>query len=154
MNIRRLTSLGEGLVQTVFMVLTVAIVASTLLAAFFWIMTFVGDRENPLASGTPFTVAQVMAIFAAFGLAGGFTKYGTPEFRYSLRLMATLYLMSALCFSLMGMLLPALASAEDNTTSSHVLLGFTVGAIAVATVTFSVGTFVWMSLIPELLRKE
>lgn len=149
----RLTALKGRLLETGLMILIATIVALIYPAVFLWFITFVGNQDNPLASGTPFTLAQVMAIFGAFGLAGGFATYGTREFRRSLRLVATLYLTAALFFSLIGMLLPALVSSEDGTTSNYVLVGSILGAVILAGGTFTAGTFLWMSRIPELLRE-
>ena len=120
-------------------------------AVFIWISKFIDDPGKPLIGSTPFTLAQVMAIFGAFGLAGGFGSHGTARFRRSLRLVATLFLISALCFALLGMLFPGLASAQSGTTSRDLLAGAILGAISVGTLAFTAGTFLWMSLIPELL---
>ncbi len=142
---------SQRLVANVLMIVIGAIAAFAIPAVFIWIATFIGDPESPLVGGTPFTLAQVMAIFGAFGLAGGFGSQGTAKFRRSLRLVATLFLISALCFSLLGMLFPGLASAEEGTTSTHVLVGALIGALALAGLAFLAGTVLWMSLVPELL---
>lgn len=148
------TSLRGRIAEIAIMVLTGTIGALTYPAAFIWIITFIGGHENSAAFGTPFTLAQVIAIFGAFGLAGGFTNFGTSEFRRLLRLMATLYLISALSFCLMGMLLPAVALADEKTASTHMLIAWLIGLIIVAAVAFSTGTLLWMSLIRQLTRKE
>ena len=128
-----------------------AIAALAYPAAFFWIVAYLEGEANPYATGTPFTLAQVMAIFGAFGLAGGFGSYGSLQLRHRLRLMATLYLLSALCFCIMGMLLPV---AATTTSASPLLTIAVLGSIVVAAVTFSLGTGLWAVLVFELLHSE
>ncbi len=122
-------------------------------ATFFWLLSFLGAEENPLASGTPFTLAQVMAIFGGFGLVVGFSDQVACDLKRPLRFMATLFLLSALCFCLMGMLFPALAVAEDGTVSGDLLVGAILGAFAVSAVSFGFGIFMWAFLLGGLIDK-
>ena len=123
-------------------------------AVFIWISNFIDNPGKPLSGGTPFTLAQVMAIFGAFGLAGGFATDGTARFKRSLRLVATLYLIAALCFTLLGMLFPGLTSSEEGTAANHLLVGFSAAAITVAAAALFVGTLLWASLVRELLCED
>ena len=122
-------------------------------AVFLWFLSFLVAKENPLASGTPFTLAQVMAIFGGFGLVAGFSDRVACHIRYPLRRMATLFLLSALCFCLMGMLLPALTVAEEGTVPGYLLVGAVAGSLAVAALTFYWGIFMWADQLGWLINK-
>ena len=122
-------------------------------AVFLWFLSFLVAKENPLASGTPFTLAQVMAIFGGFGLVVGFSDRVPCEIRRPLRLMASLFLLSALHFCLMGMLLPALTVAEGGTVSGYLLVGAILVTITVSAVSFGLGTFMWAAQLGELINK-
>ena len=154
MNSKRLGSLTGRVVEFAPMILIMAIGAFAAPAAFIWCMSFLGGQENPLTSGTPFTLAQVMAIFGGFGLVGGFSDRVTSDLRRSLRRMATMYLISALCFCLMGMLLPALAYVEVATASIYLLVGSVLASIAVASVTFTLATFLWAYQVRGLIDED
>ena len=134
--------------------LTVGVVA--LLAVFFWFLQFLGDPEQTAsyANGSPFTLAQVMAIFGAFGIAGGFSAYGSSDLRSSLRLVGVFYVLSALGFSLLGMMLPILLSADEGTSSHTYLAWATLGAFTMAAATFYGGTLVLLSSIGTLLTGD
>lgn len=127
-----------------------------LFAVSLWFLQFVGDpeRTSSYAGGSPFTLAQVMAIFGAFGIAGGFSSVlGDLKLRSSLQRMGALYTLSALAFSLLGMLLPIVPSASGGT--SHTFLVWVTGAaFLVAAVTFVLGTMVLLLRIGELLTAD
>ena len=134
--------------------LTVGVVA--LFAVFLWFLQFLGDPEQTAsyASGSPFTLAQVMAVFGAFGIAGGFSAYGSADLRSSLRQVGVLYILSALGFSLLGMMLPILPSADEGTSSHTYLEWATLGAFTVAAATFYWGTLVLLFSIGTLLTGD
>ena len=147
------TRRADQVVGSALAILVFVIGALAYPAAVFWILAFLAGNENPYAIGTPFTLAQVMAIFGAFGLAGGFSSHGTSDLRRGLRLMATLYLISALCFCMIGMLLPVVTTM-DTGFSSNALTAFVLLVIAVAATGFNTGTWVWACIIVELLHRE
>ena len=144
--------LDGPLFEKILRILIVAVGGFAIPAVFLWFLSFLGAKENPLASGTPFTLAQVMAIFGGFGLVAGFSDRVACDLRRPLRRMATLFLLSALCFCLMGMLLPALAVAEGGTASTYLLVGAVLGAIAVSSVSFCLGTFMWANQLGRLIN--
>ena len=111
--------LDGPLFEKILRILIIVIGGFAIPAVFLWFLSFLGAKDNPLASGTPFTLAQVMAIFGGFGLVAGFSDRVACDLRRPLRRMATLFLLSALHFCLMGMLLPALTVAEGGTASSY-----------------------------------
>ena len=145
--------LDGPLFEKILRILIIVVGGFAIPAVFLWFLSFLGAKENPLASGTPFTLAQVMAIFGGFGLVAGFSDNVACDLRHSLRLMATLFLLSALCFCLMGMLLPALAVAEGGTASTYLLVGAVLGTIAVSSVSFCLGTFMWADQLGGLINK-
>ena len=116
-----LIQLADALGEMLLIILMPVTFVVTWFAVFFWLLTFIGQDENPLATGSPFTLAQVISIFGAFGLAGGFAGGVVPEFlRRKMLLMGILYLMSALGFSLIGMMLPILTTSDENLTPDHI----------------------------------
>ena len=139
-----LIQLADALGEMLLIILMPVTFVVTWFAVFFWLLTFIGQDENPLATGSPFTLAQVISIFGAFGLAGGFAGGVVPEFlRRKMLLMGILYLMSALGFSLIGMMLPILTTSDENLTLTILsIIAFSMGAI-----TFGVGNtmFVYVS---------
>ena len=76
---------------------------------FIWNLSFLTSPAlgNPYDSGSPFTLAQVMAIFGAFGLAAGFSDRVERKLKQDMRRVAICHFVSALCFCLLGLLLPA-----------------------------------------------
>ncbi len=125
-------------------------------AIFLWFVQLFGDPEQATYDlvGSPFTLAQVMAIFGAFGIAGGFSTYGNSYLRSSLRLAGVFYILSALGFSLLGMMLPIFLSPNDGPSPPKYLEWVTLGAFGVAAVTFCWGTFVLLFSIGELLTGD
>ena len=98
----------EALPEAIIAIPAIVLLASPVV---FWFLTFIGDplEEIHYASGSPFTLAQVMAIFGAFGLAGGFSSYGDDALRLNLRRVGVVYLFSALGFAIFGMIFPIFA---------------------------------------------
>ena len=65
--------LDGPLFEKILRILIIVVGGFAIPAVFLWFLSFLGAKENPLASGTPFTLAQVMAIFGGFGLVAGFS---------------------------------------------------------------------------------
>ena len=86
-------------------------------------------------------------------MAGGFAGGVVPEFlRRKILIMGILYLISALGFSLLGMMLPALASSNPGTDENLTLtilnsIAFFMGAIA-----FGAGNTMFLFVSYELIK--
>ena len=59
-----------------------------------------------------------MAIFGAFGLAAGFTDRIEAKLKRDMRRVAIYHLISALCFCLLGLLIPAIPYAAEERLGS------------------------------------
>ena len=125
-----------------------------IIGVLFWFVVYFTNIPNVSISGSPFTLAQVMAIFGGFGVAGGFSNYGDCGLRRELRLVGALHLLSALGFSLLGMISPiaieAVAWGQSWTVPAFALLIGT--ALIVALGGFSVGTMLWVGMLPKIVR--
>ena len=123
---------------------------------FIWNLSVLTDPilDNPYATGSPFTLAQVMAIFGAFGLAAGFSDRVEQELKRDMRRVAIYHFVSALCFCLLGLLLPAIPYAEEGTASSWIIVVAVLVAICGAAISFSWGTADWISNIPRILKNK
>ena len=109
------------------------------------------DPDHPYVVGSLFTLAQVMAIFGAFGMAAGFSNYVEFRLRRSLRAAGALHIMSALGFTLLGMMLP-LSISEDMWRDHEVVLTvLNFVALAMAIMGFGFGTTLWVSRFHRLL---
>ena len=126
------------------------------LAMLSWLAVFFGSpvSERPYFSGSPFTLAQVMAIFGGFGLAGGFSNYGCPRLRYRIRLVGVTYLISALGFTLLGMLSPLLPSTANDETNEIPLLVMIVPAFVAAIAAFGLGTILFLWCVGAIIEDE
>ena len=144
---------------------TVAGVAAALLGAimaliyagvFIWNLSVLTDPilDNPYAAGSPFTLAQVMAIFGAFGLAAGFSDRVQQKLRRDMRRVAIYHFVSALCFCLLGLLLPAIPYAEEGTAGYWLIVVAVLAAICGAAVSFAFGTADWISNVPRILNNK
>ena len=142
--------------DVIIVVLASTVAATAYPVVFLWFIQFVNDpgQTSPYASGSPFTLAQVMAIFGAFGVAGGFSTYGSPGLRLNLRRVGVSYILSALGFSFLGMTMPILPLADEGTYSQTVLLVLTLGAFLVVAVTFYFGTLMLLISIGSLLAGD
>ena len=92
-----------------------------------------------------------MAIFGAFGFAAGFSNYGSRALRSQLRRAGAMHIMSALGFSLLGMIFPI--STNETIWAEHrrVLGTLNTVALAMAIVGFGAGTTLWVSQFHKLL---
>ena len=119
-------------------------------------ISFLADPilENVYASGSPFTLAQVMAIFGAFGLAAGFSDRVKEELKNTMRRVAVLHFVSALCFCLLGLLLPTIPYLEEGTVSYWIILVSVMITILGSALSFSWGTIEWLFCIPKILGNE
>ena len=97
---------------------------------------------------------KVMAIFGAFGLAAGFADRIEAKLKRDMRRVAICHLISALCFCLLGLLLPAMPYAEEGTAGSWIIVVSVLVAIGAAALFFSWGTVDWLSNIPRMLENK
>ncbi len=148
--------LRKTTLNTVTVISAPAVGVIALFAISLWFLQFVGDPEqtSSYAGGSPFTLAQVMAILGAFGIAGGFSSVlDSSELKPSLQRVGALYTLSALAFSLLGMMLPIVPAASGGT--SHTFLVWVTGAaFLVAAVTFVLGTMELLVSIRKLLTAD
>ena len=144
---------------------TVAVIAAALLGTimaliytgvFIWNLSVLTDPilDNPYATGSPFTLAQVMAIFGAFGLAAGFSDRVEKKLKRDMRLVAIYHFVSALCFCMLGLLLPAIPYAQEGTAAYWIIVVAILVAICGAALSFSWGTVSWLYHIPRILKNE
>ena len=117
----------------------------------FWLLAYLPDPSHPYVGGSIFTLAQVMAIFGAFGFAAGFSNYGSRGLRCQLRRAGALHIMSALGFSLLGMIFPI--STNETTWAEHgrVLGTLNTVVLAMAIVGVGFGTTLWVSQFHKLM---
>ncbi len=132
------------------------IMALVYVGVFIWNLSVIADpiRDNPYATGSPFTLAQVMAIFGAFGLAAGFSDRVEQKLRRDMRRVAIWHFVSAFCFCLLGLLLPAIPYAEEGTAAYWIIVAGILAAIGGAAVSFTCGTADWVSNIPRILKNK
>ena len=160
MTIRNLISNPRRLVRWavtgVAAALLATIIALIYTGVFIWNISLITGtiEDNPYAMGSPFTLAQVMAIFGAFGLAAGFSDRVNKKLRRVMRDVAIHHFVSALCFCLLGLLLPAIPYLKEGTASFWITVVAVLAAIGVAAVAFSLGTAKWLSNIPSILENK
>lgn len=117
----------------------------------FWLIPYLVDPDHPYVGGSLFTLAQVMAIFGAFGVAAGFSNHLERRLGSFLRPAGALHIMSALGFTLVGMMLPI--STTEGMWRDHgvVLTTLNFVALAMAISGFWFGTTLWVSQFHRLL---
>ena len=140
---------GIGTVSTCLVIIIVPLFTLGIIA--FTAMYF-KDPKNPWLGGSFLGLAQVMAIFSAFGWAGGFSGICPPEVRKILRLVGLLYLMTSLAFCMMSMLSP-LYGLSDEKDSAYITIVILISvACLMSIVTFAWGTLKLGSSIPYLWK--
>ena len=102
--------------------------------------------SKSIPTGTPFTLAQVVAIFGALGLAGGFSNYGNRSLQTHLRLVGVIYLLSALGFVMLGLLLPTI-TLELKETTRYIMTSLILAYLVLGGVCFAGGTLYWLLLL-------
>ena len=144
---------GQGwtVLDSVMSFFGVAVGAVAGYAVGFWLIAYLPDPSHPYVGGSIFTLAQVMAIFGVFGFAAGFSNYGSRGLRNQLRRSGALHIMSALGFSLLGMIFPI--STNETLWAEHGRVLGTLNAVALtmAIVGFGAGTTLWVSQFHKLL---
>ncbi len=148
--------LAKGILRMSLFAFLGYLMAITYASVIFTNISFLADPilENVYASGSPFTLAQVMAIFGAFGLVAGFSDRVEQELKNTMRRVAILHLVSALCFCLLGLLLPTIPYLEEGTAAYWIILvSFTITILGSA-LSFSWGTIEWLFDIPKILGNE
>ena len=131
--------------------LGVAIGAVAGYAVGFWLIPYLVDPDHPYVGGSLFTLAQVMAIFGAFGMAAGFSNYVEFRLRSRLRGAGALHIMSALGFTLLGLMLPVSTNEAIWRDHGGVLTILNFVALAMAIMGFCFGTTLWVSQFHRLL---
>ena len=150
-----LIQLADALGEMLLGILMSFVLLLTWLAVFLWFFAFLNRDENPFATGSPFTLAQVAAIFGAFGLAGGFAGEVVPRLlRRKILFMGILYLISALGFSLLGMMLPALASSNPGTDANLVLTILNSTAFMMGAISFGAGNTMFLYVSYKLIKDK
>lgn len=117
----------------------------------FWLIPYLVNPDHPYVGGSLFTLAQVMAIFGAFGVAAGFSNYVECRLRSTLRAAGALHIVSALGFTLLGMMLPVSTSEAMWRDHGDVLIVLNFVAMAMAIMGFWFGTTLWVSRFHRLL---
>ena len=144
---------GDGGANSMIRLVAGTIAVTTMVAAILWFAHFLTNQESPFPFGNLFALTQVAAIFCGLGLVAGFSSNVHPSLGREMRRVSILYLLSALGFSLAGMLLPASASSINN--EPRQLFEFiTATSFLVAAISFGIGTFLWTSCIPRLIRNH
>ena len=154
--VRRYVVMADGdqgwtVLDTVMSFIGVAIGIVAGYAVGFWLLAYLPDPSHPFVGGSIFTLAQVMAIFGAFGFAAGFSNYGRRGLRNQLRRAGALHIMSALGFSLLGMIFPISTNEAIWAEHGRVLGTLNTVALVMAIVGFGVGTTLWVSQFHKLL---
>ena len=117
----------------------------------FWLIPYLVDPDHPYVGGSLFTLAQVMAIFGAFGVAAGFSNHLEDRLGSFLRAAGALHIMSALGLTLLGMMLPVSTSEAMWRDHGDVLTVLNFVALAMAILGFWFGTTLWVSQFHRLL---
>lgn len=151
-------SIFKPFIHNMYLILNVVLFAfggalgvSAAFAISFWLFAYLPNPSHPYIDGSPFTLAQVAAIFGGLGLAAGFSGRVDGRLRILIRLTGVLYLVSALGFSLFGMTLPLSADDAQWKNSGHVLEKMHFAFLLMAMGGFSLGTMIWVSSIHRLL---
>ena len=150
------TSLVRWTVTSIAAALLGTLMALIYTGVFIWNLSVLANPifNNPYAAGSPFTLAQVMAIFGGIGLVAGFSDHVGHRLKRDMRLVAISHFVAALCFCLLGLLLPATPYAEEGTASFWIVVVAVLLAICGAAVSFSFGTAAWVISIPRILRNK
>ena len=105
---------------------------------FLWNISFLAGPalDNPYATGSPFTLAQVMAIFGAFGMVASFSDRVEQRLRRSMCWVAVCHFLAALSFCLLGLILPAIPHAQEGTAGYWIIIVAILGSILAAALSF------------------
>ena len=141
----------DSILDVVLFVVGLATGLASALAIVLWLYAYLPDPGHPYIGGSPFTLAQVSAIFGGLGIAVAFSNQVCGQLRHLLRIAGVLYLVSALGFSLFGMILPLSISDELWATQGDILEGMHFSFLLMAMGGFSLGTIIWVSRIHRLL---
>ena len=106
--------------DSIMYVVSAATGALATLALLSWVISFLINPDNPLLGGTSLALAPVIAIFGAFGWAGGMSFKADPGLRANLRKIGIAYTMTAFFLVIMGMLVTCHRSSGSR--SYRVLL--------------------------------
>ena len=126
----------------------------TFVALYVWLSEFPNAGDNPYVFGTPFTLAQVTAIFGGLGLVAGFSGQHDSGLRRRMRLVGNLYLVSAFGFTLFGLLIPIEGRLLQGIWEAEPVTPWIVAiALLVAISAFVLGTFFWIRSISRLIGR-
>ena len=160
MNIKNQILNPKILVKSILKVLFAAflgyIMAITYVSVLISNISFLADPilTNVYSTGSPFTLAQVMAIFGAFGLAAGYSDRVEEELKNMMRLVAILHFVAALCFCMFGLLLPTIPYLEEGTIAYWIILVSVMTTMLGSALSFSWGTIEWLFNIPKILGSK
>lgn len=140
------------LIRTVSQVVAVVASVTAATAMALWMSEFIFKPGGTYVGGSLFTLAQVVAIFGAFGIAGALAGLSDDKLGRRLGQAGVLHLLPALGFTLLGLMLPASTNNAVWDRYSTILAPINGGVLFVGMLGFSLGTFLWVSQIPKLLN--
>ena len=127
--------------DSIMYVVSAATGALAALALLSWVIFFLINPDNPLLGGTSLALAPVIAIFGAFGWAGGMSFKADPGLRANLRKIGIAYTMTAFFLVIMGMLSPVIEVADPEATGYYYLAVPYVGLTFLGAFSFGIGTW-------------
>ncbi len=121
------------------------------IAVVLWFLAYFSNNDKPDIGAPLFTLAQVMAIFGGFGFVAGFSGHRYSQLKNNMRYVGALHLISALGFSLLGMMLPISTGADVKSFDGAFLVALSIAAFLMAAVGFTLGTILWVSQLHKLM---
>jgi len=110
--------------------------------------------EDDSTVATPFMLAQVVAIFGAFGLAAGFSDRIEHNLRLDMRRIAVLHLVAAFSLCMVGLLLPLSPHLEEGEVSFWIVAISLIVFIIASAGCFAAGTTWWLFDIPKIIGRN
>ena len=160
MNIQELPKHLTQLIKSIGYVLFLALLGVVLPLAYIGILlanvSFLGGTvtENNRAVASPFMLAQVVAIFGAFGLAAGFSDRIERDLRLDMRRIAVLHLLAAFSLCMVGLLLPLSPYLKEGEFSFWLIAVSLIVFILASGLCFAIGTTWWLFDIPKIIGKD
>lgn len=115
-----------------------------------WVVLFLQNTSNPLLGSTSLVLAPAVAIFGAFGWAGGTALRSSPALRVKLRRIGIAFTVAALFLVIMGMLLPVIEVADTSTTGYWIFAWTYVTLTFGSAFAFGGGTMMLVSIVFQL----
>lgn len=160
MNIQELPKHLTQLIKSIGYVLFVSLLGVVLPLAYIGILlanaSFLGDvvTEDDRAVASPFMLAQVVAIFGAFGLAAGFSDRIEHDLRLDMRRIAVLHLVAAFSLCMIGLLLPLSPYLKEGDFSFWLIAVSLIVFMIASAACFAAGTTWWLLDIPKIIGKN